>query len=140
MPGDGSSPRRSGRALRLAAVWGPAVGVMVAIFAASSIENVSQMPADLLSDKVVHALAYGLLGACLLRGLAAARLANVTAATATRAWALSVIYGATDEWHQSFVPGRTMAVDDWVADAAGAAAAVLVALAARKLFVLDRTV
>jgi VanZ family protein len=31
----------------------------------------------------------------------------------------------TDEWHQSFVPERMPAVDDLVADAAGAAAAVL---------------
>jgi VanZ family protein len=29
------------------------------------------------------------------------------------------LYGASDEWHQSFVPGRYPAVSDWLADAAG---------------------
>ena len=28
-------------------------------------------------------------------------------------------YGALDEWHQSFVPGRDASVGDWVADSAG---------------------
>ena len=32
-------------------------------------------------------------------------------------------YGATDEWHQSFVPGRDADVRDLVADAVGAALA-----------------
>ena len=34
-------------------------------------------------------------------------------------------YGATDEWHQSFVPGRETELGDWVADATGAAVALL---------------
>jgi len=29
-------------------------------------------------------------------------------------------YGITDEWHQSFVPGRDDSVFDWLADTAGA--------------------
>ena len=34
------------------------------------------------------------------------------------------LFGATDEWHQSFVPGRASEVKDWVADTLGAALAV----------------
>ena len=30
------------------------------------------------------------------------------------------LYGASDEWHQSFVEGRTADVFDWVADTLGA--------------------
>ena len=37
------------------------------------------------------------------------------------AWALAVMYSATDEFHQSFVPGRHPAVTDVMIDAAGAA-------------------
>ena len=32
---------------------------------------------------------------------------------------MGVGYGALDEWHQSFVPGRDASVGDWVADSAG---------------------
>jgi len=33
-------------------------------------------------------------------------------------------FGVTDEWHQSFVPGRSCDVFDWLADTTGAALAV----------------
>jgi hypothetical protein len=33
-------------------------------------------------------------------------------------------FGVTDEWHQSFVPGRSCDVFDWLADTLGAALAV----------------
>jgi VanZ family protein len=33
-------------------------------------------------------------------------------------------YGASDEWHQSFVPGRSTDVRDWIADTIGAALAI----------------
>ncbi|HZJ10327.1 MAG TPA: VanZ family protein [Trueperaceae bacterium] len=62
------------------------------------------------SDKVAHAFAYLVLG-----GLAAL-------ATGSRAGGalLAVLYGISDEIHQSFVPGRTPELWDLVADASGA--------------------
>ena len=33
------------------------------------------------------------------------------------------IFAVSDEWHQRFVPGRTAALDDWIADLLGAATA-----------------
>jgi VanZ family protein len=33
---------------------------------------------------------------------------------------LTSLFGATDEWHQSFTPGRRAAVDDWALDTAAA--------------------
>jgi VanZ family protein len=35
------------------------------------------------------------------------------------------LLGAVDEWHQSFIPGRSMSLPDWVADTAGATVGVL---------------
>jgi VanZ family protein len=32
---------------------------------------------------------------------------------------LGVLYGAVDEWHQSYVPGRDVSVADWAADILG---------------------
>jgi VanZ family protein len=118
----------AGRMRHAVTAWGPAVAVMGAIFVTSSIENVTEMPGG-LSDKTVHFLAYGLLGTCLLWALADARLVGVTGRRAFQAWAGSAVYGATDEWHQAFVPGRTVALDDWLADGAGAAVAVVLMLA-----------
>ena len=34
-------------------------------------------------------------------------------------------YAASDEWHQSFVPGRASEAADWIADTAGAIVAVV---------------
>lgn len=68
-------------------------------------------------DKVVHFAVYGLMATLMCRlgrGWKAAWWACVAAAA----------FGATDEWHQSFVPGRTMELADWIADVMGAALAV----------------
>jgi VanZ family protein len=45
---------------------------------------------------------------------------------ATWALVLAVLYGATDEYHQSFVPGRNMSLDDLIVDLIGASAALLI--------------
>jgi VanZ family protein len=42
------------------------------------------------------------------------------------AWAGAVLYGVTDEWHQSFVPGRSPDIRDIVTDALGAFVGLLV--------------
>jgi VanZ family protein len=69
-------------------------------------------------DKVIHFAVYGLLATlvCRLgRGWRAAGWAFVVTAG----------FGATDEWHQSFVPGRSVELADWIADALGAGLAVV---------------
>ena len=42
------------------------------------------------------------------------------------AWAVLIVslFGATDEFHQHFTPGRSMDVLDWLADTCGAVVAV----------------
>lgn len=68
-------------------------------------------------DKVVHFCAYGLLATALCR-LGRGWRAAVGALVATS------LFGVTDEWHQSFVPGRSTDLLDWLADTLGAALAV----------------
>ena len=70
------------------------------------------------TDKLAHFLAYAVLGALL--ALAQTRTGWPPAA----AYALGIAYGASDEWHQSFVPGRASDAADWLADAAGVVVAV----------------
>jgi VanZ family protein len=75
-------------------------------------------------DKVVHALAYGVLAALLL----AARRPGAdgySRAQILGSILIASLYGITDEWHQSFVPGRSPDFWDWVADTTGAVIAVL---------------
>lgn len=102
-------------------VWGPAWAAMALIFAASGVSSVPSA-ARAIDDALLHGAGYGVLAALLLRGLAAARWDGVTVRTALLAAALATLYGATDELHQWFVPGRSAEWSDLVADAAGAAA------------------
>ena len=42
------------------------------------------------------------------------------------AFLLIVLYGLSDEYHQSFVPGRTATIVDWLVDLIGAGAAWII--------------
>jgi VanZ family protein len=106
-------------------IWGPAVLVMGAIFYASSIPDLSEIPGG-VSDKVAHFTAYAALGVVMFRAFARARVSLATPRAASLAVVIASFYGATDEGHQHFVHGRTPDVNDWIADSLGAAAAVFV--------------
>ena len=107
--------------------WGPVVAQMAAIFTLSSFPTLPSLPGGLTSH-TGHFIGYGLLAALAVRGFARAQWQGVTSSTAWRSFLFSSLYGATDEYHQSFVSGRTATVDDWVADTAGAIFAALVIL------------
>ncbi len=105
-------------------VWGPAVAQMVVIFIASSISDIGELPGG-VSDKTGHFTGYALLGTFVVRALARARWNRLTTGVAISALLGCSFYGATDEFHQAFVPGRTPDVNDWAADTFGAAAAIV---------------
>ena len=71
-------------------------------------------------DKVAHFAAYALLASLLIFATERSRLPLAAAVV------LALLYGASDEIHQMYVPGRSPDVLDWFADAAGVAAATLV--------------
>jgi hypothetical protein len=98
--------------------WGPALLMMAAIFAFSS-RTSDELPNfggwDYYFKKLGHGLGYGLLALAYWRGLGFRRKAHWLA------WLLALAYSATDEFHQSFVPGRhASAVDVLVFDNLGA--------------------
>ena len=95
---------------------------MALIFASSSLPG-STVPSA-LPDKLAHFVVYGLLGALILRALIRARWSFVRARPAWIAMALTIVYGASDEWHQAYVPGRTPDVGDLAVDALAAVAVV----------------
>ncbi|MCA1651279.1 MAG: VanZ family protein [Acidobacteria bacterium] len=114
--------------MRLLTLWGPAVLLMAVIFLLSSSADPGRVIPPGISDKPLHAFLYGVLGLLVLRGLARARIANVTARRGFAAVLIAVLYGISDEIHQHFVPGRMADALDVAADAVGAAVAVALAV------------
>jgi VanZ family protein len=80
-----------------------------------------------VSDKSGHAAAYCGLGLVVLRALARGEWAGIGAGTSLAAIGLTTAFGASDELHQLFVPGRSADLRDLIADATGAAAGVIAA-------------
>lgn len=69
-------------------------------------------------DKVTHAIEYAGLGFLLWKALG----------SAIRAFLVGALYGASDEFHQWFVPGREAGVPDWIADLFGVSIGIVVAI------------
>lgn len=103
---------------RALSLWLPVVAYMAAIFFASSLQN-PPIPSE-VPDVDLHAFAYFGLMLVVVRAVANAAWARVTAGALAIAWCLTVAYGATDEWHQMYVPNRNADVRDLRADALGA--------------------
>ena len=102
--------------------WLPSILMMALIFGFSSIPS-REMPRfgafDFSVKKLGHALGYGLLALAYLRGLGGKR--------PWLAWLMAVIFAATDEFHQSFIPGRNPSlVDVFFFDGIGALAGLWV--------------
>jgi VanZ family protein len=93
--------------------WLPAVAWAGVIFYLSSRPTLPAEPRIPHFDKVAHFGAYALLGALLAFATDRSRVPLAVAIV------LGVMYGASDEVHQMFVPGRSPDVLDWAADAAG---------------------
>ena len=77
-------------------------------------------------DKIVHLAIYGVLGWLTARAWPSG--SRVTAAALVVVLLISC-FGALDEWHQQFIPQRSMDLLDWTADTAGATIGVLLAVA-----------
>jgi VanZ family protein len=102
---------------------------MVALYWASSQPDLTRLPGG-VSDKVAHFGAYFVLAALTFRATAGGRWAGVTGRAALGAFGVAAAYGALDELRQLMTPGRFAGLDDWIADALGAVAALLVGLIA----------
>jgi VanZ family protein len=91
-------------------------------------------------DKTAHLCEYAVLGFLLARALRRSRPSLGGGAVVALAALLGAAYGASDEFHQSFVPERTASLGDLAADGTGAllGALLLVLLPQRLLHRPDR--
>ena len=94
----------------------------ICIFIASSIPS-PEMPGFSIfeMDKVIHLGVYFVLAACVFTACSHAEAPLYLQSHKIAATILFVaVYGALDEFHQYFVPGRAVEFFDWLADVSGA--------------------
>ncbi|MCA9308440.1 MAG: VanZ family protein [Patescibacteria group bacterium] len=99
--------------IRLLKTWLPAILLMALIFVFSSLPGATVSAngdVDYLSHKLVHVFLYAVLCLSLYRATKNIVLAMV----------LTILYGITDEYHQTFVPTRMGSYKDVIADTLGA--------------------
>jgi len=109
--------------------WAPSIAWSAVILVATSLPgstfpSVSSVPG---ADKVVHGVMYGVLGFLVTRALDIGR-APGWGGRVSGGLAAIAAFGALDEWHQRWIPGRGADSLDWGADVAGAAFGTLLYL------------
>ena len=108
----------------LAWLWriAPAFLWAVAIFVVSDQPDLPRAPLsliDLLLKKIAHLTEYAIFALLVYRALGPT-FPQGECVRSVVAWTLAVVYAASDELHQSFVPGRTATPIDVGIDAIGA--------------------
>jgi hypothetical protein len=115
---------RQGVMVQVLWYWVPVVLYAGTIFYLSSQSHPEdQLPLFLLkgvSDKVLHAVEYGILALFCYRAFRWAAGPVVARQAVVLAIVTASVFGLTDEVHQLFVPFRESSWQDWLADTAGA--------------------
>ena len=110
--------------------WGPFLLIVVLIFIFSSIPK-HDLPdlaqSDLMVKKGEHMLGYFLLALTFWYGL------SWDKERWWLAWMVAVLYAITDEFHQSFIPGRTPLPGDVAIDSIAAGLGILVGFVMTKI-------
>lgn len=101
-------------------IWAAAAVLWAALIFWMSSQTASDVDLGWLDlpglDKLAHGVAFGILAALCAQALEPlGELRSLVLAVV-----LASVYGMTDEFHQTFVEGRTPDVLDWVADTVGA--------------------
>ena len=108
--------------------WLAAIAIMAVIFIFSSIPKGTLIPDfdvwDFLIKKSAHLLIYGLLALSYLWGLTG--WIGIKRQHLSRVLLLAVLYGISDELHQTFITGREGKITDVAIDMLGAALALLI--------------
>ena len=99
--------------------WFPVIAYSGIIFYVSSLSNLPSQPGIVFLDKICHIIEYAGWGFLLARALkhtmVGVRRADILLAVSF----FALLYGASDEFHQFFVPGREVSLGDLLADGLG---------------------
>ncbi|MDF3129198.1 VanZ family protein [Kiritimatiellaeota bacterium B1221] len=96
--------------------------IVVSVFFASGQSEIATPGFTFSVDKIAHFGVFGALATSVIR------IPRFRQAGWKGVWAgllLVSLWGAMDEFRQSFTPGRSVEVDDWLADSLGALVAVV---------------
>ncbi len=110
--------------LKRAGLWAPPLVYMGLIFYFSSEPNPVPELTTRVWDKILHAIEYGGLAVLFCRAMVGEGVGWLL--SVILALAATSVYGASDEWHQAFVPLRSSDVHDWIADTLGGAVGVAI--------------
>jgi VanZ family protein len=110
---------------RFAFYWLPLILYCLFIYIQSANPSPEQIPSFPFVDKVLHFVAYGIMGILFYRAYQTLRIKNNIQMLMLLSVVSASLYGISDEIHQSFVPFREAEVADVIADMLGAASGVL---------------
>jgi VanZ family protein len=111
--------------MRILKYWGPPVAWALLIFLVSSYPTVKTSEIhwrDFIVKKSAHVIEYGIFAALIYRALRSSGAKKANAGI--YAIFIALLYGMTDEFHQSYTPGREPRVRDVVFDTIGAIASI----------------
>jgi VanZ family protein len=107
--------------LRLFAVnWLPVILYCLAIYIQSDFPSPERIPSFQFSDKVLHFLAYAVMGVLFYRAYQTLRIKDNLRMLTLLSVVSASLYGISDEIHQYFVPFRDADILDAVANTLGA--------------------
>lgn len=110
---------------RIYLVYVPLTLYWIFLFIATTV-SVETLPTPRVSDKLLHFAAFAVLVVLLdLTARIQSKNPWIKSNHFIFTYVLIMIYGAFDEIHQYFIPGRSADYMDWIADMAGAATGVI---------------
>ncbi|MFH0889142.1 MAG: VanZ family protein [Planctomycetota bacterium] len=113
--------------------WLPVYLYAFAIFLSSHQARL-EIPIKIIGiDKVLHFIAYGVLAGLIYRACRKSQKIFIVQKAYFISVTCSILYGFSDEFHQFYIPGRQTSEWDFIADALGAIAAIVIILRYRKV-------
>jgi len=104
--------------------WLPLILYCLLIYIQSANPSPEQIPSFPFVDKVLHFVAYGIMGILFYRAFQTLRIKENKQILILLSVISATLYGISDEIHQSFIPFRDAEISDIIADFIGSACGV----------------